>query len=202
MGKIKSFIVTTFIGGFLILLPLIVLLITLNWMFEVVSNNFKPISKLLVEAARIHEFLALAISVTTFLGICFLLGLFIRTRYGNLAYNIFENNILKKVPGYRIIKETIVQLFGSQKNLFSGVALINLFGNETLITAFITDEHSNGWFTVFIPSGPVPTAGFTYHLPGKYVHKLNYPVDSAMKTVISLGAGSKKILELYKIEDN
>ncbi|MCB0730424.1 MAG: DUF502 domain-containing protein [Ignavibacteriae bacterium] len=202
MDKIKSFVSTTFIGGFLIFLPLVILVITFNWMFEVVSNHLRPISKLLVQAAKIHEFFAFLISVIIFLGICFLLGLFVKTRHGNLAYNLFEENILKKVPGYRIVKETIVQLFGSQKNLFSGVALINLFGNETLTTAFITDVHSNGWYTVFIPSGPAPTAGFTYHLPAKYVHKINYPVDLAMKTIISLGAGSKKILEMYKPEEN
>jgi len=202
MKRVQSFITTTFIGGFLIFLPLIILLITFNWMFETVSEHLKPISNLLIQTTKMHEFVAFIISVVIFLGICFLLGLFVRTRYGNLAYNIFEENILKKVPGYRIVRETIVQLFGSQKNLFSGVALINLFGNETLTTAFITDEHPNGWFTVFVPSGPAPTAGFTYHLPGEYVHKIKYPVDLAMKTIISLGAGSKSLLEMYKMKEN
>jgi uncharacterized membrane protein len=202
MKKVQSFITTTFIGGFLIFLPLIILLFAFNWMFEIVSDHLKPISTLLVQTTKMHEFFAFIISVVIFLGICFMLGLFVRTRYGNLAYNIFEENILKKVPGYRIVRETIVQLFGSQKNLFSGVALINLFGNETLTTAFITEEHSNGWYTVFIPSGPAPTAGFSYHLPAKYVHKIKYPIDLAMKTIISLGAGSKSVLEMYKVENN
>lgn len=202
MQRFKLFITTTFIGGFLIFLPLVILLLTFNWMFELISNYLKPISTLLVEATRIQEFFAFLISVVIFLGICFFLGLFVKTRYGNILYNIFEENILKKIPGYRIVKETTTQLFGSQKNLFSGVALVNLFGNETLVTAFITEEHSNGWFTVFIPSGPAPTAGFAYHLPPQYVHRVKYPTDMAMKTVISLGSGSKSILEKYKIEEN
>ena len=202
MQRFKKFMTTTFIGGFLIFLPLIILLLTFNWMFELISNYLKPISTLLVEATRIQEFFAFIISVVIFLGICFFLGLFVKTRYGNIFYNIFEQNILKKIPGYKIIKETTVQLFGSQKNLFSGVALVNLFGNETMITAFITEEHSNGWFTVFIPSGPAPTAGFTYHLPPKYVNRVKYPIDMAMKTVISLGSGSKNILEMYNVDES
>ncbi len=201
MTRIKQFISTTFLGGFLIFLPMVILLITFNWMFEVVSHYLKPISRLLVETARIQEFFAFIISIVIFLSMCFILGLIVKTRYGSFIYNIFEQNILKKVPGYKIIKETIVQLFGSQKNLFSGVALVNLFGNETMVTAFITEEHDNGWFTVFLPSGPAPTAGFTYHLPPKHVHRIKYPIDMAMKTVISLGAGSKSILEMYKIEE-
>lgn len=201
MTRFKQFISTTFIGGFLIFLPMVILFITFNWMFEVVSHYLKPISRLLVETARIQEFFALIISIVLFLSMCFILGLIVKTRYGSFIYNIFEQNILKKVPGYKIIKETIVQLFGSQKNLFSGVALVNLFGNETMVTAFITEEHDNGWFTVFLPSGPAPTAGFTYHLPPKYVHRVKYPIDMAMKTVISLGAGSKSILEMYKVDE-
>ena len=45
--------------------------------------------------------------------------------------------------------------------------------------------------------GPAPTAGFIYHLNQKYVHKIDYPLDLAMKTILSLGAGSKQMLENF-----
>lgn len=202
MKRFKSFISTTFLGGLLIVLPLIILFLALNWMFDIISGYIKPMSIVLVEQARLSEFLASIITIIILLGVCFLMGLIIKTRFGHFAYNAFELNILKKIPGFRIIKETVTQLLGSDKNLFSGVALVNLFGNETLLTAFITDKHKDGIYTVFIPSGPAPTAGFVYHLPEKFVHIVDYPVDLAMKTIISLGAGSKNILANYKQEKN
>ncbi len=72
-----------------------------------------------------------------------------------------------------------------------------MFGNGNLVTAFITDEHSNGMFTVFVPSGPAPTAGFVYHIKPEYITKITYPLDHAMRTIVSLGVGSKNILEKY-----
>jgi len=84
---------------------------------------------------------------------------------------------------------------GSNKKLFKQVALVKLFGNDTMLTAFITDNHEDGSFTVFVPSGPAPTAGFIYHLKKEYVHPIDYPVEKAMKTIFSLGAGSKEMIK-------
>jgi uncharacterized membrane protein len=82
--------------------------------------------------------------------------------------------------------------------MFTSVALVNIFGTDTLVTAFITDEHADGSYTVFVPTGPNPTSGFMYHMKRKYVHKVDYPMEEAMRTVISCGSGSRKILDSYR----
>jgi uncharacterized membrane protein len=79
--------------------------------------------------------------------------------------------------------------------IFKSVALIRPFGNDTMITAFITDESDNGYTTVFVPSAPAPTGGYIYHLKNEYVIKIDYPIEQAMRTVLSLGAGSKEFIQ-------
>jgi uncharacterized membrane protein len=198
MNNFKSFINTTFLGGLLILLPLIILIIVFNGFYTFIAQNIRPFTQILIETARLSEFLASLLSVFFILGLSFLTGLIVKTRFGNIAYNIVEENILKRIPGYRIIKGTVAQIFGAEKNLFLGVALVRIFGNETLMTAFITETHSDGSFTVFVPSGPAPTAGFIYHLKPEFVHPVDYSIELAMKTIISLGAGSDDIYNAYK----
>jgi len=45
-----------------------------------------------------------------------------------------------------------------------------------------------------VPTGPNPTSGMIYHLPAEQVEILpNIKVDSAMRTVISCGAGSDEL---------
>ena len=198
MNKFKSFINTTFLGGLLILLPLIILIIVFHGFYGFIAQNIRPFTQILIETARLSEFLASLLSVFFILGLSFLTGLIVKTRFGNIAYNIVEENILKRIPGFRIIKGTVAQIFGAEKNLFLGVALVRIFGNETLMTAFITETHSDGSFTVFVPSGPAPTAGFIYHLKAEYVHPVNYSIELSMKTIISLGAGSDDIYNEYK----
>ena len=197
MNKLKQFIRTTFVGGFLIVLPIVILLIVLNWMFESVTNYIRPITNLLIQTARVNEFVASFFAMFFIILVFFLVGIAVRTEMGKVTFTAFENKFLGKIFGYKIIKETVLQIFGEEKNVFKAVALVKLFGNETLMTAFITDEHSDGSYTVFIPSGPAPTAGFVYHVKKEQITIIDVPVDQALRSILSLGAGSKKIIEEY-----
>jgi uncharacterized membrane protein len=198
MNKIKSFLKTTFFGGFLVVLPIFVLIFVLNWFYEFLIENISPITKVLIQTTRVNEVVAAAIAVTIILLLFFLVGLLVQTRLGKFFFEMFEERVLKRIPIYRIIKETVIQLFGGEKMIFKGVALVRPFQNETLITAFITDESPNGYITVFIPSAPAPTGGYIYHIKKEYVTRINYPVEQAMRTVLSLGAGSKDFVAKLK----
>ena len=197
MIKIKPFFSTTFLGGFLILLPLAILFLAFRSLFLFILDNIDPITGLVIQTAMVNRPLAAAITIGIILGVCFFLGLFVKTTVGRFLYVSLETNLLLKIPGYRIVKETVSQLLGSQKNLFSGVALVDLFGSKTLVTAFITDRQEDGSVTVFIPSAPAPTAGFIYHIPKDNVYEIDYPVDLAMKSILSFGAGSRSLYNHY-----
>ena len=82
----------------------------------------------------------------------------------------------------------------AKKSPFSSVALVQAFGNETLMTAFITDTHADGRQTVFLPTGPNPTSGLIFHIPEKYVHPVGVSVEETMRSVIGCGAGSANLL--------
>lgn len=198
MKRLNSFLRTTFFGGFLVVLPIILLILVLNWFYEFLIENIRPITNLLIQTARMSEVVAAIIAVIIMLLLFFLVGLLVQTRFGKFFFEIFEERLLKKIPIYRIIKETVIQLFGGEKMIFKGVALVRPFHNDTLITAFITDESSNDYVTVFIPSAPAPTGGYIYHIKREYVTKIDYPVEQAMRTVLSLGAGSKEFISELK----
>lgn len=194
MEKIKSFVKTTLFGGALVVLPIVILVLVFRWLYDFVADKIKPITYLLVEAVKLQEFVASILAVIVILLVFFIVGVIVKTRFGKFSFELIELNFLTRLPLYKIIKETTLQLVGSEKTLFKYVALVNLFGNDTRVTGFVTDEHEDGIVTVFVPSGPAPTAGFIYHLPKNNVQKIDYPVEKAMKTILSLGAGSKELL--------
>jgi uncharacterized membrane protein len=122
----------------------------------------------------------------------------IRTRLGKYLFSVIENNVLKIAPGYTMIKETVLQLLGSKKLPFSAVALIQPYADqETYMTGFIASE-AGDIITVFVPFGPTPTQGLIYHLKSKYVHKIDVSPEVAMRSIISCGGGSDKLIEAYK----
>ena len=116
---------------------------------------------------------------------------------GKFTYNFVEKRILKVAPGYSLFKETIKQFIGQEKTPFSSVALVQVFENSTMMTGFITEEHPNGMYTVFVPSGLTPTSGIIYHVDKKYVHLLDVSVEDTMRSLLSCGAGSDVLMSNY-----
>ncbi|MGD9202501.1 MAG: DUF502 domain-containing protein [Chitinispirillia bacterium] len=197
MKKLKTFIRTSLMGGFIVVLPIAILIAALNWIFNFITDLIQPLTGFIVLQADIKETIAHIFVILIILFLCFILGTIVKTKIGKFLYTSINNNLLIKVPGYSLIKETIVQFLGDKKSPFSSVALVNIFGNETMATAFVTDEHTDESYTVFVPTGPNPTSGNIYHLKKEFVHKIDVSVEDTMRSIISCGAGSKKLIIKY-----
>ncbi len=200
MDKLKSFLKTSLLGGVVVILPVAILVSVTLWVFNLVTGLIEPLTRLLIKDSQLNEYAAEVIVIILILASCFFVGVLVRTRLGDFFYRLIETRILKLMPGYSMVKETVLQVFGSkQDSPFSSVALVRVFGNDTLMTAFITDKHDNGSFTVFVPTGPNPTSGLIYHLEGSNVHPVDMPVQDAMRSIISCGAGSAKLMRSMDI---
>ncbi|VGO22533.1 DUF502 domain-containing protein [Pontiella sulfatireligans] len=202
LNRTKNFFKTTILGGVIVILPTIILIFAFKWLFGVVGGGIQPLTNLVVDNLtlpdRYDELIATAIVLCVIVLGCFMVGLFVRTRIGRWIYNGFESSLLSKAPGYKMVKETVNQFLGKKQSPFSSVALVQIFENDTKVTAFITDQHANGTVTVFVPTGPNPTSGFIYHLNEKYVHPVDVAVEDAMRSVISCGAGSGALINSMK----
>jgi uncharacterized membrane protein len=205
LKRTKTFIRTTLLGGVIVILPTIILIFAFKWLFGMVRNGIQPLTDLVISNTqfprRYDELIATVIVLSVIIGGCFFLGLFVRTRLGQWIYNGLESSVLVKAPGYKMVKETVNQFLGNKKSPFSSVALVRIFENNTKVTAFITDRHDNGTVTVFVPTGPNPTSGFIYHLNEKFVHPIDVTVEDAMRSIISCGAGSEKLIRGQKIDN-
>ena len=202
LKRTKNFFKTTLLGGIIVVLPAMILVFAFTWLFGLVSRAIRPLTNLVVEILTlpepIDEWVATLIVLSVIILACFLVGLFVRTRLGQMLYHSLESGLLSKAPGYKMVKETVSQFFGKTKPPFAAVALVQIFENDTKVTAFITDRHEDGTVTVFVPTGPNPTSGFIYHLDQKYVHPVDVPAEDAMRSVISCGAGSGVLLRNLK----
>jgi uncharacterized membrane protein len=196
MDRLKSFLKTSLLGGVVVILPVAILASVTLWIFRLITGFIEPLTRILIKDSQVNEYAADFIVIVLIISACFFVGVLVRTRLGGFFYRHIENRILKLAPGYSMIKDTVLQIFGSRKDSpFSSVALAQVFGNETLVTAFITDTHADGSYTLFVPTGPNPTSGLIYHVEGKYVHPINIPVQDAMRSIISCGSGSAKLMQ-------
>ncbi len=198
MNKIKHFFATALLGGVTVILPGILTIMVFTWLFQKVNGIISPLTEALIQHWRGVEQLAAFLVIAVIVTICFFVGLAERTRLGHMLFDWIESTLMERIPGYKIIKETVGHFLGKKDSPFSSVAIVRLYNSDTWATAFITDRHENGHFTVFVPTGPNPTSGQIFHLPAEAVRPVDYPVDATMRTIISCGVGSKDLLRQVK----
>jgi len=198
MKRIREFFKSTFVGGILVILPSAIFLFVLNWIFGLVRRMINPLTTFLMTKSTLQGVVADVLVIIFLIMACFVVGVIVRTRLGKWLYLLLESRILLRFPGYSLIKETVSQFLGKKKSPFSSVALAQIFGNDTLVSSFITDEHEDGSYSVFVPTGPNPTSGNIYHLQRNYVHPVDVSVEDTMRSIISCGAGSSRLITKYK----
>jgi len=198
MKQFGKFLRTTFIGGFLIVLPIAMTVILMRWIFNFVSGQISPLTKLIIGDGETLKIIGDAISLAIIIIVFFLIGLTVKTRLGKYLFSRFEEHILKIAPGYSLFKETLKQLVGQHNRPFSKVVLGRVFGNETLMTGFVTDEHPDGRLTIFFPSALNPTTGLLCHMRGEDVTRVDVSVETAMRTIIGCGTGASELFKKIK----
>lgn len=183
------------IDGVFALLPILLLLWVYSFIYRFIAATAQPIASHLFGGEGFTKNITV-ILLFLILFICF--GFIIKTPTGSYIYHTLVKQLFHYLPGYSWINSTVAQFTEVDRNTFSSVALVKVFPNGTLMTAFITDEDEQGRKTVFVPSGPNPTTGNIYHLDSEQVFPIDVPIEDAIRTIIGVGNGSKKLLKIYR----
>jgi len=202
--RVKSFVKTAVLGGVIVILPVTILALVFQWIYRLVIGMIRPLSSLIAQwiqpatdflpYGQLQGLISDILTIVIILTFCFVVGVVVKTRMGSWLFHTVEHSILRVAPGYTTIKEIILQFSGTKKTPFSRVALIRMFNSDILQTGFVTDEHADGSYTVFVPTAPNPTSGWFYHVPAKDVRLVNASVEATMRSILSCGVGSKALL--------
>ena len=193
--KLRAFLKTSLLGGVSVVFPAALLLIVFSWLFQWVGGFIEPLTRIIVAKSNMQEILVNILVIGAIVAVCFFIGVFVKTRVGRYIHILVEKLLGRWIPGYKFSANTFKQFFGERSTTYSSVALVKPFGNDTLMTGFITDEHPDGICSVFVPTGPNPTSGNIYHLSPSSIYRIDVPVEEAMKSVIACGAGSKVLIQ-------
>ena len=192
-----------FITGVIVVLPLGVTVMVINFLLEKVGTPassffFWYLPRDLREQPQI-QFLLEVISVLVVFILITLLGYGSRFFIGRMVLNGFEL-LLDRLPFintvYRTVKQ-IVDTFSHQKKaVFQEVVLIEYPRPRSYAIGFLTNKAKGetqevtgeSVVNVFVPTTPNPTSGFLLMLPEEDITHLQMTIVDAMKLIISGGA--------------
>ena len=206
MSRLRSLLFTTLLGGLAVILPLLLFVALVRWLVGLLRSLAEPLTGLLADHIGAAAPLLFLITVAALVAACFVTGLVVRTRFGALLHEHFETWLGRIAPGYRMVRDTVVQLLGTgDRNALRGeVALVRLYGAQAPAAqiAIVTARHAGGGFTVYVPTAPLPTQGFVYHLPGECVQLLPQErIEVAMRMVFACGAGAAEMFANVSTEE-
>lgn len=193
-----------FFAGLAIVLPVVISIAVVVWIFQNVSNVtdkllfFVPenwIRRALPDGSLgdIHWYWSWISLVWAVFLVC------LAGRYGGnyLGRKTIEwiDTAIMRVPLMNKIYGTIKQVnesFTSNKSSFKQVVLVTFPHGRSRAVGFVTGEQpglgGEKLFSVFIPTTPNPTSGFLVLVPEDEIIKLEMSVADGIKFIISLGA--------------
>jgi uncharacterized membrane protein len=194
MRKFGDFLKTTIIGGFLVLLPVVVVILLLSLAVATVVNAMEPLMEMLPLKSVGGLAVATLAAILLLLVFCFLTGLLVQMRIGRLGKEWLERILLERLPGYLMFKNLTRRVAGEEGIEFAP-GLVDLYGSEARALGFIVEEHQDGTFTIFIPLSPMATVGQVFVLPGPQVQKLEAKFVDVVNSLTQWGMESKKLLK-------
>jgi uncharacterized membrane protein len=172
------------------LLPLVVIVYLLGKALFYTHQIVRPILRIMPFGSFAGIATEDALGVVLLVILAFLAGLVARTRVGVQVVERTEQLVLRRIPGYTLYKSMATP--DSADDVGVSVALAHI--DEAWMLAFVMEELDNGMLTVFVPSAPTPAAGTIYFLREDQIRRLDVPVSTAVRCVMSLGVGSQKLL--------
>jgi uncharacterized membrane protein len=188
MKKTLAFIVKSVLAGLLVVVPIYLAVLVLLKGMASVGKLVRPFAQLLPDWLPADQVLSLLLVLV----ICFLIGVAVRTRLGQLGRERIEKGVLERIPGYALFRSLTQQVAGHSHQTVWKPALAEI--EDALVPAFIIEEFEDGRYTVFVPSIPTPLAGAVYILDRKRVHPLDVPFTEAIKVVSRWGSGAKDLV--------
>ncbi|MDX1409005.1 MAG: DUF502 domain-containing protein [Saprospiraceae bacterium] len=198
MKRLQKFVVTTLIGGGVILLPIVILVFVVKLIIQFIDGAISPLTQLV--EWEIPGLLIDVIALIAIILFCFLVGLFIRTQMGLSMFRYIEKEWLEKIPAYSTIRDIVQQFTGAKKAPFKKVVMVDPFNTGTKMTGFVTDEQDD-YCTIFVPTAPNPTNGFIFHVHKDNLEWLDIKTEAAMRTVVGMGVGSQDMIHQSAVDE-
>ncbi len=214
-----------FITGLVILLPLLITVTLLYFLFKLVNAYITPLVRRLIDlivsgvfGAALRDWEPFLRSLTIPIGL--LLTLLLVFLVGGLGTNLIGRRILKALDRLILRIPLVKSVYGAAQQLmqsirfshyagFSRVVLVEYPRRGLWTMGFMTQEYPGGidrfqqgeLVSVFLPTTPNPTSGWLVVTPRSDVRLLDLSVEDGVKFIISGGIVGPQLINQWDLNE-
>lgn len=193
MKTLLEFLKSTLIGGFFILLPLLLFSLLLGEVLEAVIGLATPIADLLPKSTFENLQAPVVAAVILIVLASMLFGLAMRLSAGQQLGRWLEDNTIGRLPLYRAIKSLTSRFAALEEDGKFKPALIH-GPMEQREFAYLMEDLGNGFASVMLPRSPTPMAGSIKIVPMTQVEILDVSLGDLTAVISHWGVGSRELL--------
>jgi uncharacterized membrane protein len=194
MNALTKFFKTAIVGGFIVVLPVVLIAILIGQLITSLVDIAEPLTEGLPFDPAVNAMIGIVIAVVAATLICFVTGLAARTALGEKIKAWLDATVLSKIPMYTIAKNLTGHMAGAGDTQFTP-AEVDLYGADSRTLGLIVDELPDGRMAIFIPAAPMATVGQVHILPRTRVHILNTTLGATITSISQWGVGTKDLYE-------
>ena len=183
---------TMAIGGFLFLLPLVLVILLVTQAIRLAGVVTQPISSFLTLDEVVGPAGEKLLAIAGLVLVTIVAGLAARTGFGGRLRHGFERSFLGGLPQYQMIKSMAEGLAQVEKAEGVSPALVCIEDGWQI--GYLLEPLGRGWVAVFLPQAPTPMSGNVMYFPTERVRALEISMAEAMMIVKRMGIGSAAAL--------
>ena len=193
-NKVVPFLVSTTLGGLLLLIPLALLGFVIYIAYDILVQVRQATGLDLPFSDAVDGLIIGVGAIVAVLITCFAIGLILRTSVGNALERKYDALLEKYLPVVGMLRNLVMQIVGSNEQVLKlKPAEVSLHGSDSRQYALVVEELPDGRVVVFVPTVPAATIGQIYVLPMSSVELLDAPVQDLLNAVTQWGAGASII---------
>ncbi len=188
------------IRGFVTVLPVILFIVIIKWLFSLMMSSVSWIGDL-ISKNFVHEIPSYVINIISFVVLVFLVwlvGVIMNEKHLGKKLKQWFAPLVSKVPLLSSLFKITNQVTHTLQNTnsFRETVLLKFPTEYTYSVGFITGEHpklvehflkNSNLVTVFVPTTPNPTNGYLIVVDSKELIHTDIPVSVAVSYIISMG---------------
>ena len=195
MANRNSLLKTTFAGGVMFLVPLVVLGVIIDKALGIVRQVVAPLAEHLPVESLFGLKMPWLLGTVLILAFCLIAGLFARTTVAKRFIGWLESAILGNLPGYVLMKSLGDEMAGAEGSEPRPVVLARI--EDAWQLAFLVERIEGGHVAVFVPDAPSPWSGSLYFMTEDRIRPLTVPVKDALKCIRRVGIGANELLRSH-----
>lgn len=189
---------TTALGGLLFLVPIVVIGITLGYVYSIVAGSYRHLKPWIPFDTATGVAVVFCLAIAGLLLACFVCGLIAQRAIGRHFTQTIERQLIQVYPKYAIYKDLIAGKFGGTDNVPSlRPVLVRKEGFFHL--AFEADRLASGLVVIYFPGAPDAWMGSMALVEAAQVRPIDLPFSQMIEISERLGRQSSSLLDTLEL---